>query len=87
MATQTVEFTVEKLQTPQGVAELNRVLNLLLDAIPSDFNDRRIIQGYATPEGAVVAGVGSIFMRLDGGTSTSIYVKESGTGATGWRAL
>lgn len=32
----------------------------------------------------VNAGVGSIWRRTDGGAATTLYVKESGTGATGW---
>lgn len=42
--------------------------------------------GSGSPESAVTADVGSIFMRTDGGASTSMYVKESGTGNTGWVA-
>lgn len=42
--------------------------------------------GTGTPEAAVTAGVGSIFHRTDGGASTCLYVKESGTGNTGWVA-
>lgn len=45
-----------------------------------------ILTGTGTPEGAVSARIGSIFMRQDGGAGTSIYVKESGTGTTGWVA-
>ena len=45
-----------------------------------------VCQGAGTPEGAVAAPVGSIFMRSDGGAGTSFYVKESGTGNTGWVA-
>lgn len=44
------------------------------------------VVGAGTPEGNVVAGVGSIFIRTDGGASTSRYFKESGTGNTGWVA-
>lgn len=40
--------------------------------------------GVGTPEGAVTAVVGSMYQRTDGGAGTSIYVKESGTGNTGW---
>ena len=40
--------------------------------------------GTGTPEGAVTAAVGSIFMRTDGGAATSLYVKETGSGNTGW---
>ena len=42
--------------------------------------------GTGTPEGAVTATVGSLFTRTDGGASTTLYVKESGTGNTGWIA-
>lgn len=39
-----------------------------------------------TPEGVVTAPVGSIYLRDNGGASTTLYVKESGTGNTGWIA-
>jgi len=45
-----------------------------------------IITGSGTPEGAVTAPVGSLFTRTDGGASTTLYVKESGTSNTGWVA-
>jgi hypothetical protein len=45
-----------------------------------------ISSGTATPEGAVTAPKGSIFLRTDGGGSTTFYVKESGAGNTGWVA-
>lgn len=35
---------------------------------------------------AVAAPVGSLYLRSDGGASTTLYVKESGTGTTGWVA-
>ena len=40
--------------------------------------------GTGTPEGAITASVGSLWMRTDGGAGTSLYVKESGAGNTGW---
>lgn len=45
-----------------------------------------ILGGSGSPEGAVTAPVGSLYLRADGGTSSSLYVKESGTGSTGWIA-
>lgn len=42
--------------------------------------------GAGTPEGAVTAPVGSLFTRTDGGAGTTLYVKESGAGNTGWVA-
>jgi hypothetical protein len=44
----------------------------------------QIFVGTGTPESAQAAGVGSIFLRSDGGASTTLYVKQSGTGNTGW---
>lgn len=40
--------------------------------------------GTGSPEGVVVASVGSRYRRTDGGAGTSYYVKESGTDNTGW---
>jgi hypothetical protein len=42
--------------------------------------------GAGSPEGAVTANVGSMYTRTDGGAGTTLYVKESGTGNTGWVA-
>ena len=42
--------------------------------------------GSGSPESVVTAPVGSIYSRIDGGASTSFYVKESGAGNTGWVA-
>ena len=53
---------------------------------PTASADRGIFIGDGTPEGIVTAAIGSLFMRRDGGAGTSLYVKESGTGNTGWVA-
>lgn len=42
--------------------------------------------GADTPEGAITAPVGSLFLRTNGGANTTLYVKESGAGNTGWVA-
>jgi hypothetical protein len=42
--------------------------------------------GAGSPEGVVTGAVGSVYHRTDGGANTSLYVKESGTGNTGWVA-
>lgn len=42
--------------------------------------------GVGSPEGVVVAQVGSLYTNSSGGTSTTLYVKTSGTGNTGWTA-
>lgn len=45
-----------------------------------------ILTGAGSPEGAASAPVGSLYLRNDGGANTSLYMKESGTGNTGWAA-
>lgn len=42
--------------------------------------------GDDSPEGVLTAPVGSIAQRRNGGAATTLYVKESGTGNTGWVA-
>lgn len=42
--------------------------------------------GAGSPEGVLTAAVGSLYSRTDGGASTTLYVKESGAGNTGWVA-
>lgn len=46
-----------------------------------------VYEGSGAPETAVTAPVGSLYLRSDGGSGTSVYVKESGTGNTGWKPL
>lgn len=46
----------------------------------------RVSTGSGTPQGVITANVGSIYLRTDGGASTTLYVKESGSGNTGWVA-
>ncbi len=40
--------------------------------------------GAGSPEGVVTAPIGSLYSRSDGGVLTSLYVKQSGSGNTGW---
>lgn len=54
-----------------------------------DNTNRRGIEysnSFATPEGNVSAGVGSIYVNLAGSAGTVFWIKESGTGNTGWRS-
>lgn len=43
--------------------------------------------GTGTPESSVTAVVSSLYQRTDGGASTSLYLKQSGAGSTGWDAI
>jgi hypothetical protein len=42
--------------------------------------------GAGTPLGSISAPVGSLYTRTDGGAASTLYVKESGTDASGWVA-
>lgn len=55
-------------------------------AVGTDANPCVVRAGSGTPEGAVTGNVCDIFLRTDGSTSTTLYVKTSGTGNTGWTA-
>jgi hypothetical protein len=46
----------------------------------------KIYSGSGSPEGALTAGICSMWLRTDGGASTTLYIKESGAGNTGWVA-
>lgn len=50
-------------------------------------NEANIIVGTGTPETNVSAPIGSLFLRTNGSTGSTLYVKESGSGNTGWVAL
>lgn len=42
--------------------------------------------GLGTPEGKITAIMGSIYINRGGGAGTTFYIKESGSGNTGWIA-
>lgn len=44
------------------------------------------MSGSGSPESVVAAPIGSRYWRTDGSTSTTLYVKTSGSGNTGWTA-
>lgn len=64
--------------TPFGASEFR--IGGYNTAVPS------FSSGAGSPEGVKTAAVGSIYSRTDGGAGTTMYVKESGTGNTGWVA-
>jgi len=70
-----VDNNVDTLQVSGGAAISGALVS---------FNIRR---GTGSPEGVVNATLGTIYQRTDGGTSTSVYIKETNTGTTGWTAI
>ena len=52
----------------------------------NDHDERIILRGSGSPEGVITAGIGRLYVDTAGGASTTLYVKTSGTGNTGWTA-
>lgn len=54
-------------------------------ALTFSVNNACVIRsGAGSPESAVTGNVCDIYLRTDGGAATTLYVKESGSGNTGW---
>ena len=73
----------------QESIELQEFLDDILEAVrPLQLISNNIFigAGNGTPEGTITANIGSLFLRTDGGVVTTLYVKTSGTGNTGWTA-
>lgn len=58
-----------------------RLLQDIIDNSPQAFS------GTGDPNGSVVGNVGDLFINKNGSLGTSLWVKESGTGNTGWNAV
>lgn len=78
------EFIETKTGKPiRAFRELVDAWRALLRGSP----ERCFIQwGTGSPETVVVAPVGSVWLRTDGGAGTTLYVKEAGVAAIGWAA-
>ncbi|MGR5928591.1 hypothetical protein ACT7C2_13680 [Bacillus pacificus] len=69
------------------------MVTLFLDCVDerdnSIFNTKsatKKLYGVGSPEGVITAKVGSEYIRSDGSRGSTYYIKESGTGSTGWIA-
>jgi len=91
------EFTTETAMDGTRVGSINNPQNIAEWGTTSgNFKERLRLGGGTnlaavylckdTPEGNVTAPVGSLALRTDG-SSGALYVKETGTGKTGWSAL
>lgn len=60
---------------------------IVLNAVGATGGTVSILTGTGTPEGAVAASAGSIFLRTDGAAATTLYVKTGvATATTLWTA-
>ncbi len=77
------------VQTPQVAdAQTQRALDVVSGAV-QELQARElppIMRGTGSPENAVSAPAGTLYVRLDAAANATLYVKESGTGNTGWIA-
>jgi len=67
---------------PKGVGTVNVTTGITVSGTSAVWKS-----GSGSPEGVVTAPVGSLWTRTNGGASTTLYVKESGSGNTGWKAV
>jgi hypothetical protein len=72
--------------TGQGNATFAGTLQVI-GGISTNGGSATIKQGNGSPEGVYSAVVGSIWMQINGSAGSTLYVKESGTGNTGWSSV
>jgi hypothetical protein len=72
---------LKNIATPSRDSSSNPIRTQLLPG-----GDLGFIWGNGSPESVVIAPIGMTYLRRDGGAGTILYVKESGTGNTGWIA-
>lgn len=70
-----------------AIAMLGAVTVTAANGIAWGSGGPKILSGSASPESSVTAPVGSLYLRTGGGAGTTLYVKESGSGNTGWIAM
>lgn len=83
--------TFGSIPAPYVIAADKGSVTLVLDSsnnwnITVDYNGTRTFSGTGSPNGVVTAPTGSTYINTAGGVGTTFYVKETGTGSTGWDA-
>ena len=68
---------------PSNIKLRNNIGNEFSITHADNVGSVEIKSGNVAPEGAIVATVGSLYIYSNG-TSGALYVKQSGTGNTGW---
>lgn len=72
------------LGTVLSVLRSSRSVTLFAPVKLASASGSQLRSGSGSPEGVATAPVASVYLRTDGGANTSLYVKETGTGNTGW---
>jgi hypothetical protein len=72
-------------RTPEASVEMQKILREMAQAV--NVLAGRVFVGTGTPEAVISADIGSLYLRTDGSTSTTLYVKTADAGLnTGWTA-
>jgi hypothetical protein len=82
-----VEFAVRQILHAAVISDVETLSNpgpVVQDNF--ELTDSLLYKGTGSPEGVVTAPIGSFYRNLSGGAGTTLYVKESGAGSTGWAA-
>ena len=79
------DYQVPIRQSPEIFRrKLNAIFDLIVGRL--DAMEGHVRSGAGSPEGAVTAPVGTLYLRTNGGANTTLYIKESGSGNSGWVA-
>lgn len=57
-----------------------------LAVLVRQLQERAPVHGTGSPEGVVTAPPGALYVNDAGGAGATLWVKEAGTGSTGWAA-
>lgn len=73
--------------TPNNQDVIQSTYNPSISYVQVKGSSGYVITGNNSPVGSVSANPGTIYLNLLGGAGATIWIKESGSGTTGWRAL
>lgn len=86
----TAQSDIGTLQSNVGSLSSGKADLIYVEGIEDQVDDLNLFirMGAGDPNSAVIADIGAIFLRTDGGAGTTLYVKESGMATdTGWVAV
>ena len=80
-------FTTVVLIDDQGDAKMTLRMAEFLEAITLQVNQSIPLSGTGTPEGAVTAEPFRTFLDTAAAAGSNFYIKETGSGNTGWQLV
>lgn len=77
--------SIARVKIDNGIVDLGPTVLAFGSAIGNATETLR--SGVGSPEGVISASPGSLYLNRSGGNGVTLYVKSTGTGDTGWRAV